>query len=83
VHLYWHLVHRFRQAHQLRGISHRFVSTSKAANAYANSSAFSKKLHAAYPSDIAIKVILDNEPTHVSEETKKWLAARSLGYARM
>jgi hypothetical protein len=35
---------------------------------------FLKKLHAAYPPDIAIKVILGNEPTHVSEETKKWLA---------
>jgi hypothetical protein len=55
------------------------VSTSKTANAHANSSGFRKKLHATHPSDIAVKVIRDNEPMHVSEKTKKWLAPRTEG----
>jgi transposase len=35
---------------------------------------FLKKLDAAYPSDTAIKIILDNHSAHVSKETNKWLA---------
>jgi len=40
---------------------------------------FLKKLDAAYPSDTAIKVILDNHSAHVSKETNKWLAAQRDG----
>ena len=40
---------------------------------------FLKKLDAAYPSDTAIKVILDNHSAHVSKETTKWLAAQRDG----
>jgi transposase len=40
---------------------------------------FLKKLDAAYPSDTAIKVILDNHSAHVSKETNKWLAAQTDG----
>jgi transposase len=40
---------------------------------------FLKKLDAAYPSDTAIKVILDNHSAHVSKETNKWLAAQPDG----
>jgi transposase len=40
---------------------------------------FLKKLDAAYPSDTAIKVILDNHSAHVSKETNKWLAAQREG----
>jgi hypothetical protein len=41
--------------------------------------AFLKKLDAAYPSETAIKVILDNHSAHVSKETNKWLAAQPEG----
>jgi transposase len=40
---------------------------------------FLKKLDAAYRSDTAIKVILDNHSAHVSKETNKWLAAQPDG----
>jgi transposase len=40
---------------------------------------FLKKLDAAYPSDTAIKFILDNHSAHVSKETNKWLAAQPDG----
>ena len=38
-----------------------------------------KKLDAAYPTDTAIKVILDNHSAHTSKETKKRLAAQPEG----
>jgi transposase len=40
---------------------------------------FLKKLDAAYPTDTAIKVILDNHSAHVSKETNKWLAEQRDG----
>jgi transposase len=40
---------------------------------------FLKKLDAAYPSDTAIKVILDNHSAHVSKETNRWLATQREG----
>ena len=40
---------------------------------------FLKKLDDAYPSETAIKVILDNHSAHVSKETNKWLAAQRDG----
>ena len=40
---------------------------------------FLKKLDAAYPTDTAIKVILDNHSAHVSKETKAWLATQREG----
>ncbi len=40
---------------------------------------FLKKLDASYPSDTAIKIILDNHSAHVSKETNKWLAAQRDG----
>jgi transposase len=38
-----------------------------------------KKLDTAYPTDTAIKVILDNHSAHTSKETKKWLATQPEG----
>jgi transposase len=38
-----------------------------------------KKLDAAYPTDTAIKIILDNHSAHLSKETNKWLAAQPEG----
>ena len=40
---------------------------------------FLKHLDAAYPSDTAIKLILDNHSAHISKETKAWLAAQPEG----
>jgi transposase len=40
---------------------------------------FLKILDAAYPADIAIKLILDNHSAHISKETKAWLAAQPDG----
>ncbi len=40
---------------------------------------FLKKLDASYPSDTAIKIILDNHSAHVSKETNRWLAAQRDG----
>src|SRR5271170_1394937 len=40
---------------------------------------FLKKLDAAYPTDTAIKLILDNHSAHISKETNKWLAAQPEG----
>jgi len=40
---------------------------------------FLKKLDAAYPTDTAIKIILDNHSAHVSKETNKWLAEQRDG----
>jgi transposase len=40
---------------------------------------FLRKLDAAYPTDTAIKLILDNHSAHVSKETKAWLAAQPKG----
>jgi len=40
---------------------------------------FLKKIDDAYPTDIAIKLILDNHSAHVSKETKAWLATRPEG----
>jgi transposase len=37
---------------------------------------FLKKIDAAYPTDTAIKLILDNHSAHISKETKAWLATR-------
>jgi transposase len=41
---------------------------------------FLKLLDAAYPTDTAIELILDNHSTHVSRETTNWLAARPIGH---
>jgi transposase len=40
---------------------------------------FLQVLDAAYPSHTAIKVILDNHSTHISKETKAWLAKQPPG----
>jgi transposase len=40
---------------------------------------FLKLLDAAYPTDTAIKLILDNHSAHISKETKTWLAAQPDG----
>jgi transposase len=40
---------------------------------------FLKKLDTAFPSDTAIKIILDNHSAHVSKETNKWLAEQRDG----
>src|ERR1700742_5160464 len=40
---------------------------------------FLKKLNATYPTDTAIKLILDNHSAHISKETKRWLAAQPEG----
>ena len=38
-----------------------------------------KKLDAAYPTDTAIKVILDNHSAHISKETKAWVDSQREG----
>jgi transposase len=40
---------------------------------------FLKKLDIAYPTDTAIKLILDNHSAHISKETKAWLATQPKG----
>jgi transposase len=40
---------------------------------------FLKKLDRAYPTDTAIKLILDNHSAHISKETKAWLATQPRG----
>jgi len=40
---------------------------------------FLKKLDAAYPTETAIKLILDNHSAHVSKETNAWLATQPEG----
>src|SRR6202049_1114980 len=40
---------------------------------------FLKLLNAAYTTDTAIKLILDNHSAHISKETKAWLAAQPAG----
>jgi transposase len=40
---------------------------------------FLKKLDAAYPTDTAIKLILDNHSAHTSKETRRWLTAQPEG----
>ncbi len=40
---------------------------------------FLKLLDAAYPTDTAIKLILDNHSAHISKETKAWLAEQPEG----
>jgi len=40
---------------------------------------FLKLLDAAYPTDTAIKVILDNHAAHISKETNAWLATQPVG----
>jgi transposase len=40
---------------------------------------FLKKLDDAYPTETAIKMILDNHSAHISKETNKWLAAQPEG----
>jgi len=40
---------------------------------------FLKKLDAAYPTDTAIKLILDNHSAHISKETNRWLDAQPEG----
>ena len=40
---------------------------------------FLKLLDAAYPTDTAIKLILDNHSAHISKETKAWLARQPEG----
>ena len=40
---------------------------------------FLKLIDAAYPSHIAIKLILDNHSAHISKETKAWLAEQAAG----
>jgi transposase len=41
--------------------------------------AFLQKIDAAYSTDTAIKLILDNHSAHISKETKRWLAAQPEG----
>ena len=41
--------------------------------------AFLKQLDAAYPSQTAIKLILDNHSAHISKETKAWVEAQPEG----
>lgn len=40
---------------------------------------FLKKIDAAYSTDTAIKLILDNHSAHISKETNRWLAAQPKG----
>jgi transposase len=40
---------------------------------------FLKRLDVAYPSDTAIKLILDNHSAHISKETKAWVASQPVG----
>jgi len=40
---------------------------------------FLKKLDAAYPTDTAIKIILDNHSAHISKETKAWVDSQPEG----
>jgi transposase len=40
---------------------------------------FLKRLDAAYPTDTAIKLILDNHSAHISKETKAWIASQREG----
>lgn len=40
---------------------------------------FLKQLDAGYPTDTAIKLILDNHSAHISKETKAWVAAQPEG----
>jgi transposase len=40
---------------------------------------FLKLLDAAYPTDTAIKLILDNHSAHISQETRAWLAEQPTG----
>jgi transposase len=40
---------------------------------------FLKRLDAAYPTDTAIKLIVDNHSAHISKETTAWLATRPEG----
>jgi transposase len=40
---------------------------------------FLKKLDAAYPTDTAIKVTLDNHSAHISKETKAWVDSQPEG----
>lgn len=40
---------------------------------------FLKRLDAAYPSDTAITLILDNHSAHISKETKAWIAVQPEG----
>jgi transposase len=40
---------------------------------------FLKRLDAAYPTDTAIKLILDNHSAHISKETKAWLDTQPAG----
>ncbi len=40
---------------------------------------FLERLDAAYPTDTAIKLILDNHSAHTSKETKAWLAKQPVG----
>lgn len=40
---------------------------------------FLKQLDKAYPTDAAIKLILDNHSVHISKETKAWIAAQPDG----
>src|SRR5487761_2709963 len=40
---------------------------------------FLKRLDAAYPTDTAIKLILDNHSAHISKETKAWIASQPEG----
>ncbi len=40
---------------------------------------FLKQLDAGYPTETAIKLILDNHSAHISKETKAWVAAQPEG----
>lgn len=40
---------------------------------------FLKQLDAAYPTETAIKLILDNHSAHISKETKSWIASQPEG----
>lgn len=40
---------------------------------------FLKQLDAAYPTDTAIKLVLDNHSAHISKETKAWVATQPEG----
>lgn len=57
----------------------RCMPGSKSAISRGSSSPSSSCSTRAYPTDTAIKLILDNHSAHISKETKAWLAARPKG----
>jgi hypothetical protein len=57
----------------------RFTPASKIVIAAGEFVGFVKKLAAAYPTDTAIKLILDNQSAHISKKTRAWLADQPEG----